>query len=122
MIIDEKIISTIGELLGAVVAGAIIYLIPKIKDWIEVHTTKTSQQTIELLVRSFVQAAEQLLHDNDQNGEKRMEYVKNSLNSLGIEITKEVVSIIEGAVWEVNNQNKKNIRIAEEGSEHGRSK
>lgn len=122
MIIDEKIISTIGELLGAIVAGAIIYLIPKIKDWIEVHTTKTSQQTIEILIRSFVQAAEQLLHDDDPNGEKRMDYVKNALNSLGIEITKEVVSIIEGAVWEVNNQNKKNIRIAEEGIGHGRSK
>lgn len=103
---DDQIIEIVGKLIAAVVVGIIAYLTPKIKEWLEVNASNKSQQTLELLIKSFTQAAEQLLHDDDPDGSKRMEYVKNNLNALGIEITKELVSMIEGAVWEINNKNK----------------
>lgn len=110
---DNNMIEIIGKLLAAVIVGIMAYLTPKIKHWFEVNTTESSQKTIKLLVVSFVQAAEQLLHDKDPDGSLRMEYVKNQLTSLGIALTSEIVSMIEGAVWEVNNQNKKNIQQKE---------
>lgn len=107
---DNNMIEIIGKLLAAVVVGIMAYLTPKIKHWFEVNTTESSQKTIKLLIASFVQAAEQLLHDKDPDGSLRMEYVKNQLTALGIALTSEIVSMIEGAVWEVNNQNRKNIQ------------
>lgn len=107
--IDEKIISIIGELLGAIFAGAILYLIPKLKEWIEARTSKDTQDTLETLIKSFVRAAEQLLKDKDNDGTMRMNYVQDKLRELGIEVTSDIISMIEAAVWEVNNQNRKNI-------------
>lgn len=105
---SNEMIETLGKLIAAIFVGIVAYLTPKIKAWFEVHTTKTSQETIKILIKSFVQAAEQLLHDTDDDGTKRMDYVKNQLTAIGIGITEDIVSMIEGAVWEVNNQNRHN--------------
>lgn len=107
--IDEKIVSIIGELLGAIFSGALIYLVPKIKEWLETRTSKDTQEVLKTLIDSFVRAAEQLLRDSDDDGTKRMNYVQDKLRELGFEITSDVVSMIEASVWEVNNQNRKNI-------------
>lgn len=107
---DNNMIEIIGKLIAAIFVGIVAYLTPKIKDWVEVHTSMSSQQTIKILIKSFVQAAEQILHDNDPDGSIRMEYVKNQLTALGIGLTSEIISMIEGSVWEVNNQNRKNIQ------------
>lgn len=106
---SDTTISIIGKLIAAVFVGIVAYLTPKIKEWFEVHMTKTSQETIKILIDSFVQAAEQLLHDKDEDGSLRMDYVKNQLTALGIGLTSDIISMIEGAVWEVNNQNRKNV-------------
>lgn len=106
---SDQMISIVGKLIAAVFVGVITYLAPKIKVWLETHTSKTDQEKIKLLITSFAEAAEQLLHDNDPDGSKRMQYVKNQLTAAGIGITADVVSMIEGAVWEINNQNRKNI-------------
>lgn len=107
---DNNMIEIIGTLIAAIFVGIVTYLTPRIKNWLTVHTSSSSQQTIKLIINSFVQAAEQLLHDNDPDGSLRMEYVKNQLTALGIGLTSEIISMIEGSVWEVNNQNKKNIK------------
>lgn len=107
--INEKIVSIIGELLGAFFAGALLYLIPKFKVWIEAKTSKDTQDTLKTLIESFVRAAEQLLKNKDDDGTMRMNYVQDKLREIGIEITSDVISMIEAAVWEVNNQNRKNI-------------
>lgn len=114
---SDQMISIIGKLIAAVLVGLIAYLTPKVKEWLEVHASKSSQETIKILITSFAEAAEQLLHDNDPDGSKRMQYVKNHLTAAGIEITSDIVSMIEGAVWEINNQNKKNFIITELDSE-----
>ncbi len=113
---SDEMISIIGKLIAAIFVGIVAYLTPKIKDWFDVNTTHESQETIKLLVNSFVQAAEQLLHDEDPDGTKRMNYVKNQLTALGIGITSEVVSMIEGQVWEVNNKNKSVSKEPSNGS------
>lgn len=110
---SDQTISIIGKLIAAVFVGVVTYLAPKIKKWLETHASKTDQEHIKILVTSFAEAAEQLLHDDDPDGTKRMNYVKNQLTALGIGITADVVSMIEGAVWEINNQNKKNPVSAE---------
>lgn len=106
---SDTTISIIGKLIAAVFVGIVAYLTPKIKEWFEVHSTKTSQETIKILIDSFVQAAEQLLHDKDEDGSLRMAYVKNQLTALGIGLSADIISMIEGAVWEVNNQNKQHV-------------
>lgn len=106
---SDQMISIIGKLIAAVFVGVVTYLAPKVKEWFEVHTSKSSQEQIKLLVTSFAEAAEQLLHDDDFDGSKRMEYVKNQLTAVGIGITADVVAMIESAVWEINNQNRKNV-------------
>lgn len=116
---NDQQIALLGKLIAAVFVAVVTYLTPKIKSWLDVHTTKTSQQTIKIFIESFAQAAEQLLHDNDPDGSKRMDYVKNQLTEIGIGITSEVVSMIESAVWEINNQNKKNLSGNVEVISHG---
>lgn len=103
---SDQMIDILGKLIAAVFVSLMAYFTPKIKRWLETHTNKTNQQQIEALVKSFVQAAEQLLHNDDPDGTKRMQYVKNELNALGVEINKEIIGMIEGQVWEVNNKNK----------------
>lgn len=117
---SDTTISIIGKLIAAVFVGIVAYLTPKIKEWFDVHTTKTSQETLKILIDSFVQAAEQLLHDEDPYGTLRMAYVKNQLNALGIRLTADIISMIEGAVWEVNNQNKMHA-TTKEGANNGNS-
>lgn len=106
---NDQQIAFLGKLIAAVFVAVVTYLTPKIKTWLEAHTTKTSQQTIKIFVDAFAQAAEQLMHDDDPSGKKRMDYVKNQLTAIGISITSEVVSMIESAVWGINNQNRKNL-------------
>lgn len=106
---SDQIISIIGKLIAAAFVGVVTYIVPKVKAWLESHTSKTDQEKTKLLITSFAEAAEQLLHDEDPDGSKRMNYVKNQLTSIGIGITADVIAMIESAVWEINNQNKKNI-------------
>lgn len=103
---NDETIAIIGKLIAAVFVGLMAYLTPKAKAWFETHTKKTEQEKIKILIDSFVQAAEQLLYDKDDDGTMRMDYVKNQLTALGIGLTSDIISMIEGAVWEVNNKNK----------------
>lgn len=111
---SDQMISVIGKLIAAVFVGVVTYLAPRLKNWLEVHTSKSSQEQIKLLVTSFAEAAEQLLHDDDPDGSKRMDYVKNQLTALGIGLTSDVIAMIEGAVWGINNQNRKNFTLVAE--------
>lgn len=111
---NDEMISIVGKLIAAIFVGIVAYLTPKIKTWLDTHTSKTDKEKIKILIDSFVQAAEQLLHDKDPDGTLRMDYVKNQLTAFGIGLTSDIVSMIEGAVWEINNQNRKNLVIAKE--------
>ncbi len=103
----ENLYEIIGKLLAAFVVGLLAYLTPKAKAWLEAHTDAAAQENIRRLVRSFARAAEQLYHDQDPSGEKRQQFVQEQLRAMGVAVTEAVINMIEGAVWEINTENKK---------------
>lgn len=105
--IKLEIYEILGKILAAFFVACVVYLSPKFKEWLKINTDKDTLESILKLVNSFAQAAEQLLHDEDPTGEKRQEYVQKRLEESGVVITDEIISMIEGAVWSINNQNKK---------------
>lgn len=97
----------IGNLLAAFVVGLLACLTPKLNDWLEARTGKANYDQLMMLVTAFAQAAEQLYHDQDPNGAKRKLFVQEQVRALGVELTETVVNMIEGAVWEINAENRK---------------
>lgn len=102
----ENIIEILGRLLAAIVMCLIAYLAPKVKEWLTANAGESTTKQIEILARAFARAAEQLLKNQDPTGEKRNKYVVDQLEALGIEVTQAVMAIIEGAVWEINIEQK----------------
>ena len=96
-----------GRLLAAVLVGLLAYLTPKAKAWFEANADAATQEKLQRLVQSFARAAEQLYHDQDPAGTQRKQFVQDQLRALGVEITEAVMNMIEGAVWEINTENKK---------------
>ena len=97
----------IGKLLAAFVVGLLAYLTPKAKAWLEANADAATQENIRKLVESFARAAEQLYHDQDPSGEKRQQFVQEQLRAMGVVVTEAVINMIEGAVWEINTENRK---------------
>ena len=97
----------IGKLLAAFVVGLLAYLTPKAKAWLEANADAATQENIRKLVASFARAAEQLYHDQDPSGEKRQQFVQEQLRAMGVVVTEAVINMIEGAVWEINTENRK---------------
>ncbi len=97
----------IGKLLAALAVGLIAYLTPKAKAWLEANTNAAASENVQRLVTAFAQAAEQLYHDTDPKGTVRKQFVEEQLQLLGVEVTETVINMIEGAVWKINNENKK---------------
>ena len=102
-----SIYEIIGNLLAAFVVGLLAYFAPKVKAWLEARTSKDTQERVQQMIRAFARAAEQLYHDQDPQGTMRQKFVREQLNMLGIEITEAVINMIEGAVWEINTENRK---------------
>ena len=103
----DSIYEIIGKLLGAFAVALLAYLAPRARAWFEANASKSTQDKLQTLVRSFARAAEQLYHDTDPSGEARNRFVREQLTALGVEITEAVINMIEGAVWEINTENKK---------------
>lgn len=102
-----NIIEIIGKLLAAAFLALLAYLTPKAKAWFEANAGAAAQEKIRALIQSFTRAAEQLYHNQDPEGTLRMKFVQQQLRALGVEITEAVLNMIEGAVWEINTENKK---------------
>nr|WP_325212944.1 hypothetical protein [uncultured Oscillibacter sp.] len=97
----------IGNLLAAFAVALLTYLTPKAKAWFTAHTDAAVREDIWKLVQSFARAAEQLYHDQDPAGTQRKQFVQDQLRALGVEVTEAVINMIEGAVWEINTENRK---------------
>lgn len=110
----ENLYEIIGNLLAAFVVGLLAYLAPMAKAWLLANTDAAAQKRILLLVQSFARAAEQLYHDQDPDGDKRRQFVQEQLRELGVEVTEAVIKMIEGAVWEINTENRKALVQAKE--------
>lgn len=104
----------IGNLLAAFAVGLLAYLAPRVKAWLLANTDAAAQQRIQALVRSCARAAEQLYHDQDPYGDRRKLFVQEQLRALGVEVTEAVINMIEGAVWEINTENRKALAKTKE--------
>lgn len=98
-----EIYEIIGEILATFFVATVVYLAPKVKNWLSAKTDESTMNAILVLVTSFAEAAEQLLHDDDPTGEKRKEYVIERLKEANVLIDSSVLSMIEGVVFEINN-------------------
>lgn len=96
----------IGNLLAAFAVGLLAYLTPKLKAWLIAQNGTAVWEDIRKMVQAFARAAEQLYHDQDPSGEVRQKFVQEQLRAMGVEITEAVINMIEGAVWEINTENK----------------
>ncbi len=96
-----------GRLLAAFAVALLAYLTPKARAWFQANANAAAQENIRRLVTAFARAAEQLYHDQDPTGEKRNRFVQEQLRAMGVAVTEAVLNMIEGAVWEINTENKK---------------
>lgn len=78
---------------------------PLILSIIKKYLDKLKDDKLRSMVKTFVEAAEQTLKDKDPTGEKRKQYVINSLKSLDIDYNDYVDALIEQAVlllWDLD--------------------
>ena len=87
---------------AALLVGALVWLIYKLKEFVSSKIKDIEDKKLRDLVETFVDAAEQLLKDEDQTGEKRKEYVVNQLHLLEIEVNGLVNAMIEEEVFKLN--------------------
>lgn len=92
------IIKAVGIVLGALVA----YLIPKADAWLRTKTSQQAYESLSLLVKTIVQSAQQQLWQ--EPGEQRKAYVIEQLTALGYEVTDEINSMIEAAVYQIHTE------------------
>ena len=96
-----------GNLLAAALVALLAWLTPKAEAWFAANTDAAAQERIRQLVQSFARAAEQLYHDQDPTGRRRQLFVQEQLRAMGVTVTEAVINMIEGAVWEINTENRK---------------
>ena len=97
----------IGNLLAAFAVGLLAYLTPRMKAWLIAQKGAAVWEDVRKMVQAFARAAEQLYHDQDPAGTQRKQFVQEQLRALGVEVTEAVMNMIEGAVWEINTENRK---------------
>lgn len=98
-----EILDVVIRLFAALFVGIVAYLAPKISSFLKINGESIASEEVMKIVLCFVQAADQLMKDDDPTGEKRKKYVIDQLEALGYEITDAVIAMIEGSVWQVNN-------------------
>lgn len=100
----NEIVTLLVKFVAFLLAGFILALIPKVKEWLDGKISQIDNETLALIVKSFVEAAEQMYKAEDPTGIKRKAYVEKNLTELGVKITEEINALIEQAVYQVNNK------------------
>lgn len=109
----------IEAVIGLIITILSVIVIPKIKIWLTNKLTVSQIDIIKIIVKSAVQAAEQIYQQTTQSGSSKkkfvLEYVQNKLNAIGMNIdTKEIEIYLEQAVLELKN----NISQSESNSDY----
>lgn len=102
-----EILEIVVQLLAAAAAALLAWAAPRLRTWLIARTDREAAEQILTLTKVFAQAAEQLLKAEDPTGEKRMQYVAERLEELGVEVTEAVTAMVESAVWSLNAASKK---------------
>lgn len=105
------VVDILAGLVAAVLGAALVWLAARAAQWLRTETATIENDTMLQLVRSFVQAAEQLLGATDPTGELRKGYVVEHLERAGIPVTETVASVLEGEVWALNNAKRMGLEV-----------
>lgn len=103
----NHVLEILMELLAFGVLALVGWGVPKICEWLNIKNSDAVTEEVRKLIGIFVNAAEQLLKQEDPTGEKRKQYVIEHLQALGYEITDVMLAMIENKVFELNLETKK---------------
>ena len=98
----EVIIDLLGKIIAAAFVSVIFIALKELKSFILAKKEEIEDEKLRALIESFVEAAEQLLKDDDPTGEKRKHYVEENLKQLGYVLNDQVNAYIEAYVFDVN--------------------
>ena len=112
-----EIITLCVRLAIAIMCGIIL---PVVRHWIEMQTMNAKYERIRQAAETAVYAAEQMLRKADPDGTQRYNFAVSAIimasEKVGIKLTeKEIESIIEAAVKELNIMQYGRIKIPQEG-------
>lgn len=103
MVIDiDLLLDVIAKVCAAGIVMIIAYLAPKVKAWLVQQIGETEEARLEATIKTLVEAAEQMLKEDDPTGEKRKAYVEEQLQRLSIPVNDFVNALIEQAVRNIN--------------------
>lgn len=86
------------QIIRITLCAFIVVSSPLVLRAIKKYVDNVEDQKLRNIVTTFVEAAEQLYKEVDETGERRKQYVINSLESLGIKYNAYVDALIEQAV------------------------
>lgn len=103
------ITNIIQLILGLVITVASVLVFPKIDNWIGSRLTASQIDIIKIVIKSAVEAAEQIYSKISKSGASKKEYVltfaKDKLSELGYTFNeKEIEIYLEQAVLELKNK------------------
>lgn len=102
----EEILNIIIKL-GASLLGLFVgFVLQEAKKYLQAKLSNEEQAKLQSLVKTLVAAAEQMYHDVDPDGGKRLGYVQTMLIDAGVELTDAVRAIIEAQVQSLNSSKK----------------
>lgn len=92
------IVAVLGLIFNLIIAWLGRSVIPKVNMWLEARTTEEQRTTLNGVIVTLVEAAEQLFKGSNR-GQERLVWVKNQLNLRGFDVD---IPAIEAAVKSMN--------------------
>lgn len=98
----EVIIDLLGKIIAAAFVSIIFIALKELKSFILAKKEEIEDEKLRALIESFVEAAEQMLKEDDPDGTIRKQYVEENLKLLGYEINEQINAYIEAYVFDIN--------------------
>lgn len=98
----EVIIDLLGKIIAAAFVSIIFIALKELKSFILAKKEEIEDEKLRALIESFVEAAEQMLKEDDPDGAIRKQYVEENLKLLGYEINEQINAYIEAYVFDIN--------------------
>ena len=98
----------IESILGLIITIISIVVVPKVNTWVKNKLTTNQIDIAKFIIKSAVQAAEQIYINSEKSGSSKkkyvMEYAKTKLSEIGLTFNdKEIEIYLEQAVLELKN-------------------
>ena len=98
----------IESILGLIITIISIVVVPKVNTWVKNKLTTNQIDIAKVIIKSAVQAAEQIYINSEKSGNSKkkyvMEYAKTKLSEIGLTFNdKEIEIYLEQAVLELKN-------------------